>query len=81
MGEIWGRNGRETAVAEWRWTQLEKIQALATKSDFETLSLKGIRKKLSEELKQDVTPYKKKIKQLVIETMQANAAAAPTEAS
>ena len=21
MGEIWGRNGRETAVAEWRWTQ------------------------------------------------------------
>ena len=60
---------------------LEKIQALATKSDFETLSLKGIRKKLSEELKQDVTPYKKKIKQLVIETMQANAAAAPTEAS
>ena len=22
MGEIWGRNGRETAVAEWRWTQL-----------------------------------------------------------
>ena len=60
---------------------LEKIQALATKSDFETLSLKGIRKKLSEELKQDVTPYKKKIKMLVIETMQANAAAAPTEAS
>ena len=23
MGEIWGRNGRETAVAEWRWTQSE----------------------------------------------------------
>ena len=22
MGEIWGRNGRETAVAEWRWGQL-----------------------------------------------------------
>merc|ERR1711903_268623 len=22
MGEIWGRHGRETAVAEWRWTQL-----------------------------------------------------------
>ena len=22
MGEIWGRNGRETAVAEWRWAQL-----------------------------------------------------------
>ena len=21
MGEIWGRSGRETAVAEWRWTQ------------------------------------------------------------
>ena len=21
MGEIWGRNGRETAVAEWRWGQ------------------------------------------------------------
>ena len=21
MGEIWGRNGRETAVAEWRWAQ------------------------------------------------------------
>ena len=40
-----------------------------------------VRKKLSEELKQDVTPYKKKIKMLVIETMQANAAAAPTEAS
>ena len=22
MGEIWGRNGRETAVAEWRWGQV-----------------------------------------------------------
>ena len=22
MGEIWGRNGRETAVAEWRWAQM-----------------------------------------------------------
>ena len=21
MGEVWGRNGRETAVAEWRWGQ------------------------------------------------------------
>ena len=75
------KRARNSGGSEWRWTQLEKIQALATKSDFETLSLKGIRKKLSEELKQDVTPYKKKIKMLVIETMQANAAAAPTEAS
>ena len=24
MGEIWGGNGRETAVAEWRWAQLER---------------------------------------------------------
>ena len=23
MGEIWGRNGRETVVAEWRWAQGE----------------------------------------------------------
>ena len=25
MGEIWGRNGRETAVAEWRWGQTMEI--------------------------------------------------------
>ena len=25
MGEIWGRNGRETAVAEWRWTQRQPL--------------------------------------------------------
>ena len=26
MGEIWGRNGRETTVAEWRWAQLRECQ-------------------------------------------------------
>ena len=25
MGEIWGRNGRETAVAEWRWGQPQHL--------------------------------------------------------
>ena len=30
MGEIWGRNGRETAVAEWRWTQRQLMAALDT---------------------------------------------------
>ena len=25
MGEIWGRNGRETAVAEWRWGQASHL--------------------------------------------------------
>ena len=28
MGEIWGRNGRETAVAEWRWGQLLEVAGL-----------------------------------------------------
>jgi len=28
MGEIWGRNGRETAVAEWRWTQDPLIETM-----------------------------------------------------
>ena len=55
---------------------LQKIQALARTPDFEALSLQGIRQKLSEELKQDVTPHKDKIKRLVIETMRANAAVA-----
>ena len=27
MGEIWGRNGRETAVAEWRWGQARRRAA------------------------------------------------------
>ena len=27
MGEIWGRNGRETAVAEWRWGQTPRCAA------------------------------------------------------
>ena len=27
MGEIWGRNGRETAVAEWRWAQCVDVPA------------------------------------------------------
>ena len=30
MGEIWGRNGRETAVAEWRWTQTLRIDINGT---------------------------------------------------
>ena len=28
MGEIWGRNGRETAVAEWRWAQVLRLLRL-----------------------------------------------------
>jgi hypothetical protein len=55
---------------------LQTIQALARTPDFGAMSLQGIRQKLSEELKQDVTPHKDKIKRLVIETMHANAAAA-----
>ena len=27
MSKIWGRNGRETAVAEWRWGQLKTERA------------------------------------------------------
>ena len=30
MGEIWGRNGRETAVAEWRWGQCGAASACST---------------------------------------------------
>ena len=25
MGENWGRNGRETAVTEWRWAQAGRL--------------------------------------------------------
>ena len=32
MGEIWGRNGRETAVAEWRWEQATTAACRAAKS-------------------------------------------------
>ena len=35
MGEIWGRNGRETAVAEWRWTQ--DSDSMAERADFRHL--------------------------------------------
>ena len=29
MGEIWGRNGRETAVAEWRWGQRVSLRSFS----------------------------------------------------
>ena len=40
MGEIWGRNGRETAVAEWRWGQLAvHIMVVSTHSVFSTVTI------------------------------------------
>ena len=40
MGEIWGRNGRETAVAEWRWGQL--LFAAGTERDIKAYNLTAL---------------------------------------
>ena len=44
----------------------EKVAAMAKESGFEELSLKLIREKLAEELGQDMYPYKKQIKAVVV---------------
>lgn len=49
----------------------EKVTAMANSSDFETLSLKIIRDRLGEELGQDMGPYKKQIKAIVIKAIGA----------
>ena len=41
MGEIWGRNGRETAVAEWRWGQAIALGCFAFGGDRKTGSHLG----------------------------------------
>ena len=47
----------------------EKVSEMAKSSDFETLSLKIIRDRLAEALGQDMQPYKKQIKEVVIKTI------------
>lgn len=49
----------------------EKVTEMAKSSDFETLSLKIIRDRLAEELGQDMGPYKKQIKAVVIKAIGA----------
>ena len=43
-----------------------KIQAMSKTTEFETFSLKMIREKLGEDLDQDMTEYKKLIKEIVV---------------
>lgn len=47
----------------------EKVKEMAESSDFETLSLKIIRERLAETLGQDMGPYKKQIKAVVIKAI------------
>ena len=46
---------------------VEEIKKLQASSDFKTMSLKIIRAKLSETLGQDMTGYRSKIKELVVQ--------------
>jgi hypothetical protein len=52
----------------------EKVTEMAKSSDFETLSLKIIRDRLAEALGQDMGPYKKQIKAVVIEAIGGDSA-------
>ena len=45
------------------------VKEMAESSDFETLSLKIIRERLAETLGQDMGPYKKQIKAVVIKAI------------